>query len=396
MDSRFLLLADRIVKGRIYPALSLHQARPYTQAWREFGQHWPYTTPLRLQEYFVQHGVSVDIKIVSHDTDSGFYPICIGFFDFGIDYIALLPDLVRNLVKKGSIFLLFYYPEGDNPVRIKNRLDRLCSEHGLSPSCYVFVSGNSQAQHLEQFLWFADFELWYYQRNLEQPAIAIHTDSRPYEFTVLVRLHKSWRAAAMADLHRSGLLDRSIWSYCETASSDDGDNPIEVDRISQLRWDTGKFLQGTPYHADQLSNDQRNDHSVTLIEHHRDSYANIVVESQFDVDQSGGSFVTEKTFKPIKHGQMFFVAGGPGSLQRLRDLGYQTFDSVLDNSYDLEPDPTQRWMILKSSIQQAQAQGLHELYLQCLPDIKHNQQLFLSSKQTRLNNLVERIHEYCR
>jgi hypothetical protein len=49
------LLADSVVKGRIYPALARHEARPYTQAWREFGLHFPYTIPLRLQEYCDHH-----------------------------------------------------------------------------------------------------------------------------------------------------------------------------------------------------------------------------------------------------------------------------------------------------------------------------------------------------
>jgi hypothetical protein len=41
----------------------------------------------------------------------------------------------------------------------------------------------------------------------------------------------------------------------------------------------------------------------------------LCLETHFDADQSGGAFLTEKTFKPIKHGQMFFVAGPAGSLQ---------------------------------------------------------------------------------
>jgi hypothetical protein len=118
-----------------------------------------------------------------------------------------------------------------------------------------------------------------------------------------------------------------------------------------------------------------------------------VLESQFDVDQSGGAFITEKTFKPIKHGQLFFVAGGAGSLQVLRDLGYRTFDSVLDNSYDLEPNHTQRWIKLHEAVKKAQTQGLHDLYMQCLDDIKHNQQLFLATKLDRLNTLHGKIHE---
>ena len=46
--------------------------------------------------------------------------------------------------------------------------------------------------------------------------------------------------------------------------------------------------------------------------------------------------LTEKTFKPIKHGQLFFVAGPAGSLQALRDMGYRTFDHVLDNQIWLQ------------------------------------------------------------
>ena len=29
------LIADQVIRGRIYPALAQHQAVPYTQAWRE-------------------------------------------------------------------------------------------------------------------------------------------------------------------------------------------------------------------------------------------------------------------------------------------------------------------------------------------------------------------------
>lgn len=390
-------LADRVIKGRIYPALTRHEARPYTQSWREFGQHWPWTTPLRLQEYCGQHGCSLDLQEINADQPlRGIYPICIGFFDFSIDYIELLPEVIEDAIRRRHVKLLFYYHEGDNPFHIKTRLDHLCQAHGVDTDCYIFVSANSRARTLEQFIWFADFELWYYQRNLSQPAAPIHTDARSRDFTVLNRIHKSWRACIMADLTRNGILENSFWSYCNVVNAGDDVNPIEIDRVPQLRWATEKFLAGAPYYADQLTDQEHNDHSVTVIQHHTDAYASIVLESQFDVDQSGGSFLTEKTFKAIKHGQLFFIAGGPGSLQQLRDLGYRTFDSVLDNNYDLESDPTERWLALRGAIISAQEQGLDNVYRRCRSDIEHNQQLFLSNKQSRLNTLLETIHEYCR
>ena len=122
------------------------------------------------------------------------------------------------------------------------------------------------------------------------------------------------------------------------------------------------------------------------------SYCHIVLETHFDADQSGGAFLTEKTFKPIKHGQMFFIAGPAGSLQTLRDLGYRTFDHVLDNGYDLETDNTQRWRLLCQNMQQAQF-DLPRLHAQACTDIEHNQQLFLDTKTDRLNILLEHINE---
>ena len=388
----FNFVADQVIKGRIYPALAQHQARPYTQAWREFGQHWPHTIPLRLQEYCVEH----DININTYSIDlplppNTYYPVGLGFFDFGIDYFGLMSAEVRKKLRQEQMRVLFYYHEGDNPERIKDRLDALAQEHLLPPDCYVFVSANSAAQHIPGFVFFNDFEMWYYQRNITQVPLPIHTDPRHRDFTVLNRLHKPWRATAMAHMQHLGILDNSYWSYCEGGTVTD-ENPIEIDSFVGLRLATQEFLEHAPYMCDQSDQDQRNDHSYTDFRYHNDSYCNIVMETHFDADQSGGAFITEKTFKPIKHGQMFFVAGAAHSLAALRDLGYRTFDHVLDNSYDTIDNNTQRWQCLSQSIASAQSR-LPELFEQALPDILHNQQLFMSSKKSRLNTLLTQINE---
>lgn len=386
------LITDRVSKGRVYPAGALHEARPYTPAWREFGQHWPYTTPLRIQEYCQQHGVAVRIFDVDAAVpEHTYYAICLGFFDFDIDYFDIIPAAIMKRLVADEIQLLFMYHEGDNPRRIKTRLDMLAAAHNLPVSCYIFVSANTAADQLPGFVAFHDFELWYYQRNLEHAALPIHTNVRSRDFTALVRLHKSWRSAAVADLVREKLLDHSYWSYCETGEYGD-DSPIEIDLIPQLRWATQQFLKQAPYVSDDLSQDLRNNHSVLESKYYTDAYCNIVFESQFDVDQSGGAFITEKTFKPIKHGQMFFIAGAAGSLQALRDLGYRTFDNILDNSYDSEINHTLRWRKLKDAIAAAQPR-LAELFQSAVADITHNQQLFVANKAQRLNSLIEKIHE---
>ena len=379
------LIADRIVNGKIYPTLAQTLDR-------DFDRCYPYTVPLRLQEYCVKHGVPLNIyHVEDYFPSDSFYPVGIGFFDFSIDYFELMSSDLRKKLREQRVRVLFYYHEGDNPAHIKDRLDELASNHLLPPNCYVFVSGNTAAKTLPNFVYFADFELWYYQRNESSPALKIHTRPRERDFTVLNRLHKPWRALAMADFKHNGILDNSYWSYCETGKFADADCAIEVDSISGLRTRTEKFLQSAPYISDELDFDRRNDHSTLVPKYHINSYCNIVMETHFDIGGSG-TFLTEKTFKPIKHGQMFFIAGPAGSLQVLRDLGYRVFDSVLDNSYDLEPNATQRWMALTRSIFFAQP-DLPQLFDLCRKDIEHNQQLFQSSKVDRLNTLIKEINE---
>jgi hypothetical protein len=349
--------------------------------------------PFRPQEYCEHHGVQLNILGPSDTWPAdAFYPIGLGFFNFEIDYFDLLPPRVFTELWHSHIRILFYYHEGDNPTKIKQRLDTLVSKHQLPVHCYKFVSGNTAARGIEDFAYFADFELWYWHRNNASRALPIHSEPREREFTALNRLHKTWRATAMADLLRHHVLDNSYWSYCETGALVDADNPIEIDTIGKLRTATELFLKSAPYYSDELNQAERNNHANLVGKYFTNSYCHIVFETHFDADQSGGTFLTEKTFKPIKHGQMFFIAGPAGSLELLRDQGYRVFDSVLDNTYDRIENNTERWQRLCAAIKESQHR-LADRFTTVQEDITHNQRLFLELKTTRLNILLEQLNE---
>lgn len=387
------LIADRTVRGKIYPALAQHQAEPYTHSWREFEKHWPCTVPFRLQEYCEHHGVGLNI-LGPDDVwpADAFYSIGLGFFNFEIDYFDLLPNRVFTELRNSHIRILFYYHEGDNPAKIKQRLDALVTQHQLPTHCYRFVSGNTAARDLEDFVYFNDFELWYWHRNSASRALPIHSEPREREFTALNRLHKTWRATAMANLLQHHVLDNSYWSYCETGNLVDEENPIEIDTIDKLRAATEQFLKSAPYYSDELNQAERNNHANLVGKYFNNSYCHIVLETHFDADQSGGTFLTEKTFKPIKHGQLFFIAGCAGSLELLREQGYRVFDQVLDNTYDRIKDNTERWQRLCAAIKESQYR-LADRFSTVQQDITHNQRLFLELKTSRLNILLEHLNE---
>ena len=69
--------------------------------------------------------------------------------------------------------------------------------------------------------------------------------------------------------------------------------------------------------------------------HFNTSYFSIITESHFsnilDIDNLA---FTEKTWKPITNFHPFFIVGGYQSLKKLKELGFETFHSYFDESYD--------------------------------------------------------------
>jgi hypothetical protein len=130
--------------------------------------------------------------------------------------------------------------------------------------------------------------------------------------------------------------------------------------------------------------------------HFTDSYINIVNETDFAVSPHSNrcSFLTEKTFNALANNQMFIVVGHAYSLELLRDLGYKTFDGIIDESYDqilhngdrLEAVSAEIVRFLSRSIEEIQAD-----YLRALPIIEHNRNLIYSQNiDQRLQEVLDR------
>jgi len=65
----------------------------------------------------------------------------------------------------------------------------------------------------------------------------------------------------------------------------------------------------------------------------------IVLETLFDDSRL---HLTEKSLRPIACGKPFMLVATAGSLKYLRSYGFETFDDLIDESYDLETDPVAR------------------------------------------------------
>lgn len=359
----------------------------------QFDITWPRILPLRLLMYLQQFGLHFRAHLVQCAPPGSWYPIALAWHDFECDYFSLLSHTTRHRIQQEEIRVLFYYHEGDHPGRIKRRFDQLCEYHQLPRDCYLFVSANSSAVRYSNFYYFNDHEYFLSYINRRQTAALANSTVRPYEFTALNRIHKWWRAAVMSDLHHDRVLDRSLWSYNITLTEDDRpeDNPIRLDARSDWPAIIQTFLSGAPYVCDNADTVLHNDHRSINTDLYTQSYCHLVIETLFDVDQSGGAFLTEKTFKCIKFGQPFVIVGPVGSLETLRQSGYRVFDHAIDNSYDKITDNTERWLAAKQAIVKIQQQDMHTWYLDCLEDVLHNQSLFNTKSHAVLDQLARKL-----
>jgi len=390
----FNFVFDQRNDSRPYPNLAPMVTNPH-ESYAGMGDTYPRIAPCRLLLYSADHGYPCNISYMDEPLPTNaLYPIGLAWFDFELDYFAMIPAATLAAIRSGDLTVMFYYHEGDTPYLEKTRLDELCLRHDLPMSSYRFVSGNTCAAAIPGFAYFPDHELFYWRYGVvwngqERPYSPAHQGQRSRQFTLLSRIHKWWRATIVSYFQQQGLLDRAYWSYGDVTIGDRiEDNPIQLNQFPGLAEDMTGFLAGGPYRCDDLTTDEHNSHWITAETLYTDSYASFIMETLYDAEQSGGAFLTEKTFKAILNAHPFVVFGCPNTLATLRGLGYRTFDSNIDNAYDAIVDNTLRFRATMSTVRQLlDRDDPHTWYLKCLEDIEYNQQLFISSKYDRLAEL---------
>jgi hypothetical protein len=83
---------------------------------------------------------------------------------------------------------------------------------------------------------------------------------------------------------------------------------------------------------------------------YEDTYFSVVTESTSDRFNQG-RFLTEKIFKPIALRHPFIIFGADKTLETLKNLGFKTFDGIIDESYDNEPDECARFKMCAKEIE---------------------------------------------
>jgi hypothetical protein len=89
------------------------------------------------------------------------------------------------------------------------------------------------------------------------------------------------------------------------------------------------------------------------------------------------TFFTEKIAKPMIARRLFLVLANPGYLNDLKKLGFQTFDGIIDESYDQITDTESRIIAIVDQIRYLCTQDQQEIFKKIKPIVEHNYNLIM-------------------
>lgn len=168
-----------------------------------------------------------------------------------------------------------------------------------------------------------------------------------------INLNRRWRdhrpCLVAAFWHRN-LLDKG---YVSLAKSDDDKNwqniiPHLQEKLSGNEYFSKLFIENkkelellpelTIDNVDLTKNQP--ELTTSLDYYYENAYFSVVSETVFFTNGDGdyGRFMSEKTFKPMANLHPFIIVTVPNFLDKLKDIGYKTFDPFIDESYDKEKD----------------------------------------------------------
>jgi hypothetical protein len=151
---------------------------------------------------------------------------------------------------------------------------------------------------------------------------------------------------------------------------------------------------------DGIDAEQANPVNDTNVYKFYDAFLHIVAETYQSPVPGDRMFFSEKIFKPVMTMQPFVLLGQQHSLRAFKELGYQTFDKFIDESYDDIENDEQR---LEAAIASATEffdrsnDELHDVMIEMLPVLNHNisyLQFRCMTNDNKINTALNAALEY--
>jgi hypothetical protein len=236
--------------------------------------------------------------------------------------------------------------------------------------------------------------------------------TKPYTFLFLNGRGRPHRKYLFEKFRRRGTLERALWTMLDAKPTTVrrftfGENNINVmattsplqrlpDEYEVQRYRNPVFGPIVPERSFLKQELFRREWGEIYLEPapYIDTYFSLVTETV--CAESHFSFRTEKMAKPLAIGHPFIVAANAGFYRDLHDLGFRTFDHVIDESFDNIDDAQQRMDRIIDIVDDLCQQDLISLLSACEATCKYNQQRLAELREQVNQEFPERFFQFIR
>lgn len=321
--------------------------------------------------------------------------------DTDINIYKNLPEFLRTFGTKRAIFLAPFprYRDFDHLTQIFDMIYDQCELIGLivcelhdvtvdfiqkfdRPNIVMFLNGdlNFKLNHAKVYHWFSWFETTvnFYQQNKFLLDKLIPYQPKPQYFDILLGREREHRDQIFNYINNQQLADSVVMTYLESKRA----SGIQERSSVEWLWESeGLVIPQDPlYHTVlpvQYYNQSIRLSQIIPINVYNQTAYSLVAET-WGTDNRF-TFNTEKIVKPILAERLFLVASNQYYLRNLRSLGFRTFDGIVDESYDLEPDHQLRCQMVCQQLKHLISLPQEQILEQIKPITEYNKKIMLDT-----------------
>lgn len=230
---------------------------------------------------------------------------------------------------------------------------------------------------------------------------------KPYQFLFLNGRARAHRKYLWAKFQQLRILDQAIWTMLEGRGFTNRYLQLCQDDIDLMTLSIPSRSLPAQYEVPRY----RKSHGQPATDHfikfdvfdnewgeiyiesapYIDSYFSVVTET---ILSGQHSFFTEKIAKPLAQGHPWIAATNPGFYRDLRNLGFRTFNGIIDESFDHITDDQSRLDRVAATVADLCQQDLSGFLAACENICKYNQQHLLEVARLENQTFPQRFFQF--
>jgi hypothetical protein len=302
--------------------------------------------------------------------------------------------------------IIFSNPaEGSETVLLQLRRLRI-TEHVRDGRIGLLTSGDMEPgwDYCRTDAYFTNIVEYTENQHAATLGVLQQKNQRPYDFLFLNGRLRPHRKYLIDEFRARGLLDRALWtnlsSQVELGFTSQLTNRLsstyEPVRLLLPKYEIERavpqmdLVPESGFVKHLLFNNTWGDAIVNPY-CYTDTWFSVVTETIFDYPHS---FRTEKIWKPILMGHPFIVAANPGYYRDLRNAGFRTFHSLIDESFDQIDRPEDRIERIIQGVYRVCAFGADKFWMAAQDICKYNRERLTEYNREQRSQLPDNLKKY--